>query len=86
MKSSPSKTLLSSLLAAYFATLSLAQLSVPATLPGQWQYEGCYTDIPGRTLTGGGYVNGTHMTAETCISYCQTRGFKFAGTEYSVEW
>ncbi|CAP60434.1 uncharacterized protein PODANS_1_7300 [Podospora anserina S mat+] len=85
MKSSPSKTLLSSLLAASFVTLSLAQLSVPATLPGQWQYEGCYTDIPGRTLTGGGYVNGTHMTAETCISYCQTRGFKFAGTEYSVE-
>lgn len=84
MKASPSRTLLSSLFVSSFS-LSLAQLAVPANLPGQWKYEGCYTDVPGRTINGGGYVNTTGMTNEACIAYCQTGGFRYAGTEYSVE-
>lgn len=58
---------------------------MPANLPGAWQYEGCYTDVAGRTLNGGGYADGNNMTIESCIAYCSSHGFQYAGTEYSVE-
>jgi hypothetical protein len=58
---------------------------VPTTLAGAWQYQGCYTDVAGRTLTGGGYTDDAGMTAQTCIAYCTSHGFQYAGTEYSVE-
>ncbi|KAK4168541.1 putative copper radical oxidase [Cladorrhinum sp. PSN259] len=82
MKASPATAVLGSI---FFSSLSLAQLSVPAALPGQWAYKGCYTDVPGRTLNGGGYASTTAMDNEACIDYCRTRGFVYAGTEYSVE-
>jgi len=84
MKGSPARTLLSTLLFAS-SRLSLAQLTVPSQLPGQWEYLGCWTDVPGRTLTGAAYADGADMTIEACISYCSNNGFQYAGTEYSVE-
>ncbi|KAK5663389.1 hypothetical protein OQA88_3817 [Cercophora sp. LCS_1] len=76
-------TLASSLFLSY-ASLSLAQLSIP-TLPGSWTSQGCWTDVPGRTIGAAGYANGTDMTIESCIGFCETRGFPYAGVEYSVE-
>jgi hypothetical protein len=35
----------------------------------------------GRTLTGGGYTNDTGMTDESCIAYCEEKGYIYAGTE-----
>lgn len=58
---------------------------MPTELPDEWEYEGCYTDVPGRTLTGASYVDGEAMTNEACASFCSSRGFQYAGTEYSVE-
>jgi hypothetical protein len=58
---------------------------VPNNLPGAWAYQGCYTDIPGRSLTGGGYADDKAMTDESCIAYCSSKGFQYAGTEYSQE-
>jgi hypothetical protein len=43
------------------------------------------SDVPGRTLTGGGYASDTLMTDEACITYCQNNGFIYAGTEYSSQ-
>jgi hypothetical protein len=39
----------------------------------------------GRTLTGGGYDDNAAMTVESCINYCNSAGFIYAGTEYSTE-
>ncbi|KAH6679413.1 WSC domain-containing protein [Halenospora varia] len=58
---------------------------VPSTLPGTWTYQGCYTDIGDRTLTGTMYASGTNMTDEYCIGYCTQEGYIYAGTEYSSE-
>ncbi|KAJ4297155.1 hypothetical protein N0V88_004073 [Collariella sp. IMI 366227] len=84
MKASPSRTLFSSLLLSA-VPLTLAQLTVPETLPGAWTYEGCYVDVPGRTLGGAGYADGEEMTIESCLAFCASKGFAYAGTEYSVE-
>ncbi|KAK4237144.1 glyoxal oxidase [Achaetomium macrosporum] len=84
MQASPRKTLFSSLLLSSFP-LSFAQLSVPATLPGNWEYQGCYTDVPGRTLSSASYADGANMTIEACLDFCESKGFPYAGTEYSVE-
>ncbi|KAK0632014.1 hypothetical protein B0T14DRAFT_490452 [Immersiella caudata] len=66
-------------------SLSLAQLTVPSILPHGWASEGCWTDVTGRTIGAAGYADGEDMTIESCIAYCDTRGFAYAGVEYSVE-
>lgn len=38
----------------------------------------------GRTLTGASYSNST-MTDEQCVAYCDSKGFIYAGTEYSSQ-
>jgi hypothetical protein len=58
---------------------------VPSTLPGTWTYQGCYTDPGPRTLGGLSFVNSTSMTDSMCISYCDGKGYIYAGTEYSQE-
>jgi hypothetical protein len=58
---------------------------IPTTLPGTWAYEGCYTDQGPRTLGGLSYTNATGMTDESCIAFCDEKGYYFAGTEYSSE-
>ena len=58
---------------------------VSTTLPGTWTYQGCYTDPGPRTLADASYINTTGMTEQSCISYCSTLGYIYAGTEYSQE-
>ncbi|KAL2199244.1 glyoxal oxidase like protein [Corynascus similis CBS 632.67] len=84
MKASPPGTLISSLILSCLP-LSLAQLSVPTDLPESWEYQGCYTDVPGRTINAAAYTDGDNMTTEGCLDYCASKGFPYAGTEYSVE-
>ena len=58
----------------------------PATnLPNGFQYAGCYTDNGGRVLQDAYYGDGTSMTDESCVSFCNARGYAFAGTEYAQE-
>ena len=64
--------------------LSLAQLAVPDSLPTGWEYQGCYTDVAGRTIGAAGFA-GADMTNEACIAFCSARGHQYAGTEYSQE-
>lgn len=39
----------------------------------------------GRTISEATYTDGTNMTGLNCISFCSSRGFQYAGTEYSQE-
>lgn len=41
--------------------------------------------MPGRTLRGAAYADEAEMTAEACIDFCSSRGFQYAGAEYSIE-
>ncbi|KAF2458759.1 WSC domain-containing protein, partial [Lineolata rhizophorae] len=61
-------------------------LEVPTDLPDDWEYVSCWTDSVGaRTLNGATYASGDAMTASSCASFCGSRGFKYAGTEYAAE-
>ncbi|KAE8446194.1 hypothetical protein EG329_012419 [Mollisiaceae sp. DMI_Dod_QoI] len=74
------------LLLSLFALCCTASKSLtPASiLPGTWSYQGCYVDV-GRTLTGLSYSNTTSMTDESCVDYCDSNAFIYAGTEYSSQ-
>ncbi|KAL2168473.1 hypothetical protein VTG60DRAFT_7209 [Thermothelomyces hinnuleus] len=85
MRASPSSRTLLASLAMSSLPLSFAQLSIPTDLPDSWEYQGCYTDVPGRTINSASYADGTNMTNAACLSYCASKGFPYAGTEYSVE-
>ncbi|KAK3329358.1 glyoxal oxidase-like protein [Apodospora peruviana] len=66
-------------------SLTFAQLNVPTNLPGAWTYQGCYTDVAGRTIGAAGYASATAMTNQACIAFCSNKGFQYAGTEYTEE-
>lgn len=54
--------------------------SVTLSCANEWVHR----DV-GRTLTGGGYDDNVAMTYESCINYCNTAGYIYAGTEYSAQ-
>ncbi|KAG7087310.1 hypothetical protein E1B28_013287 [Marasmius oreades] len=62
--------------------------TIPATLPGNWTSQGCYTDNVGgvgKSLTVASFTDGTAMTIEKCISFCDSKNLIYAGVEYSAE-
>lgn len=63
---------------------SLAVAAAPA-LPAGWKSAGCIADNvnSSRTLTGYTYA-ASDMTLSACVSACDSRGFAYAGVEYSV--
>lgn len=81
---------LSFLLATLAPTLSFASIVkrdlIPASgLPGGFAYYGCYTDSTSdRKLSSAKYTD-ANMTDESCVSFCSSRGYTFAGVEYSTE-
>lgn len=38
----------------------------------------------GRTLNAAATASGDSMTTESCINFCDSRGYMYAGTEYGV--
>jgi hypothetical protein len=58
------------------------------TAQGPASYLGCFRDqgdpsgTAGRDLAGA-VVNNAGVTTETCLQFCQQRGFTYAGTQYS---
>ncbi|KAI9759784.1 MAG: hypothetical protein M4579_002083 [Chaenotheca gracillima] len=52
----------------------------------KWEYIGCGSDVAfqDRTLSGAS-TSGDNMTIESCVDFCGTKGFSFAGTEFSDE-
>ncbi|KFY88681.1 hypothetical protein V498_06696 [Pseudogymnoascus sp. VKM F-4517 (FW-2822)] len=74
-----------SLLLLSAVTPSLAASVDTASLPANWVYKGCYVDsVAARSLSGSAYNSAT-LTESACASYCGSKGFKYAGVEYSVE-
>ena len=41
--------------------------------------------MPGRTINSAGYDDSAGMTIQKCIAFCESKGFAYAGVEYSVE-
>lgn len=52
--------------------------------PADWTYYGCWTDESDRQLGGESYV-GDAMTPASCINFCESKGYQFAGVEYARE-
>jgi hypothetical protein len=49
-----------------------------------WNYYGCWTDDSERQLGGESYTSDS-MTPASCISFCENKGYLFAGVEYARE-
>jgi hypothetical protein len=51
-----------------------------------WKYVACAKDIAGsaRTLEGPS-DNGDHTTVDTCLAFCETKGYSYAGVEWNRE-
>ena len=53
---------------------------------GSYIYAGCYKDSSTkRALNAAKYVDKSKMTEESCVSFCGSNGWGFAGLEYSQE-
>ncbi|KAF8151649.1 hypothetical protein B0H34DRAFT_801346 [Crassisporium funariophilum] len=59
-------------------------LTVP-TLPGTWKSQGCVTDNVGTRTLQGATSAGPTTTIESCIAFCDSKSFVFAGTEFGDE-
>src|ERR1700709_2283983 len=58
--------------------------STPSTSNPSWSYSGCFTDtVFPRTLPEWSNFNGPSVTNDACISFCDSRGYPVAGTEYA---
>ncbi len=44
-----------------------------------------YSDQGARSLGDANFVNTTGMTVESCVSFCSSGGFNFAGLEFAQE-
>ncbi|KAF8591287.1 WSC-domain-containing protein [Ramaria rubella] len=65
-------------------TLSALVVAVTCSLPDSWIPIGCWSDKPSmRTLEGGAYyVDPRYNNQETCVAFCDFRGYTYAGVEY----
>jgi hypothetical protein len=61
-------------------------LTVTSSPPANWSFTSCYTDnVNSRSLYGAAYTDGTAMTEESCITFCNDKGYAYAGVEYAQE-
>ncbi|KAL7424676.1 hypothetical protein Q5752_000360 [Cryptotrichosporon argae] len=55
------------------------------TLPSNWTSMGCYTEATsGRALSSYSFTSSA-MTPKLCVDTCNSKGYYYAGTEYSTE-
>ncbi|KAG8905538.1 hypothetical protein FRC00_013187, partial [Tulasnella sp. 408] len=60
--------------------------SPQSVLPAGWTAGKCMTDGPGpRVLQGASLVDSKGMTRAKCAEFCDSKGFKYAGVEWSQE-
>ncbi|KAF8908562.1 copper radical oxidase with WSC domains [Gymnopilus junonius] len=61
-------------------------LSIPPTLPNTWKFQGCLIDNANgvRTLQGASTAQ-SNLTIESCINFCDSQSFFFAGVEFGDE-
>ena len=51
-----------------------------------WQYLGCGTDNMGSRTFSGQSTSNDQMTVENCVNFCSSKGYKYAGLEYSTQY
>jgi WSC domain len=67
-------------------SLHKRDLTVSKSLPVGWESQSCWTDnVNSRSLYSAAYTDGTAMTEESCIAFCSSKGYVYAGVEYSQE-
>ncbi|KAK0190079.1 glyoxal oxidase N-terminus-domain-containing protein [Armillaria mellea] len=77
-------------LSVYSTSENITALPVPvplvSPLPGEWTYQGCYTDeqVGTRTLPWQN-IWPTNNTVEACLNQCAAFGYSAAGLEYGQE-
>ena len=55
-------------------------------LPAGWSYTGCFNDSPQDRILGEIKMqDDVSLTGASCIAFCASNGYPFAGTEYSSE-
>ncbi|TBU26664.1 hypothetical protein BD311DRAFT_666990 [Dichomitus squalens] len=68
------------------STLRARQNPATPAIPGtDYKFLGCFTDQGARSLGGASLVNTTGMTVESCVSFCSSQNFNFAGLEFAQE-
>lgn len=66
--------------------LRLLDPGVPRSKKANSNNPPSYSDnVAARALSGAAYNSGTQLTESACAAYCGTKGFKYAGVEYSAE-
>ncbi|KAH9896068.1 hypothetical protein C8Q73DRAFT_463729 [Cubamyces lactineus] len=70
----------------YGSMIRARQAPATPSIPGtKYAFLGCFTDQGARSLGGATYTNTTGMTVESCVSFCSSQDFNFAGLEYAQE-
>lgn len=55
-------------------------------LPSGWSYTGCFGDSPSnRVLNDAHMQDDSGLTGASCMAFCASNGYPYAGTEYSSE-
>ncbi|KAJ7173130.1 glyoxal oxidase N-terminus-domain-containing protein [Mycena crocata] len=55
------------------------------TLPTGWAYVACTKELASGRLLNGFTFTSNSLTVESCVATCQSRGFTYAGMQYSSE-
>ena len=55
------------------------------SLPSGWSSVGCYTDSEASRSLSGKSQSSNSNTAASCIAFCSSSGFTFAGTQYGTQ-
>jgi hypothetical protein len=68
---------------------TMGNFSIPGAqtdgIPGNWTYQGCYSDIDGARTLEYKMVNPTNNSNVNCLSLCAAYGYNAGGTEYGEE-
>lgn len=55
-------------------------------LPSGWSYTGCFADSPSmRILSDAHMQDDVSLTGASCMAFCESNGYPYAGTEYASE-
>ncbi|KAL9127627.1 MAG: hypothetical protein Q9217_003539 [Psora testacea] len=69
-------------------SLTMTVDTTPVTVNhlGSYVFDGCYAEgTTGHALSDAGYTDPISMTVESCIDFCEERGFGLSGVEYALE-
>ncbi|KAK7452115.1 hypothetical protein VKT23_012220 [Stygiomarasmius scandens] len=76
-------------LSVYSSLSSIPSLPVPVvqntSLPGNWQYAGCFTDVVNEVRVLPWQIIDTNNSAVSCMNQCAAFGYPVSGTEFGQE-